>query len=292
MEWIEPSDLKSEDWNKESQVVRQVDLPKEMIDLSVKPARRFLSEETQTVKEEMRAANTGLTENRMGDSTNPNPESESSRRTAKKSAQERSEEIVSNSIANEGLGEIAAELKPQQRKTDGWDNVSNELLLPSDPRRNRGVSTTGEALPSDVQVGDFTALNTDRFVFYTYYARTDERIRNPWVRYVRAALYGGGDIPEGVRELVTKLEIVLDREGRYLRTILHEGSGSSDIDRAAMLAFHEAKQIPHPPREMIKEDGTIRLLYAFHVDRLPAVARSKIPARAAGSASSADAKTE
>lgn len=302
IEWIEPTDIKKQDWSKlDNQIVRKTDVPKESLDLSVKPVRRFLSEDKQTVKKETRAAASGMTENRSDTSLSESrPEARPERRveaqTASRSrpqSRERTEEVLPNSIFKEGLGDISAEFKKRTiAATEKPASRTSELTLPSDPRRNRGVSTTGEVLPPDVQIGDFTALNTDRFVYYTYYARIEEQIRHRWVRYVKAAMYGGGDVPEGARELVTNLEIVLDREGDFVRAILHEGSGSKDIDAAPMLAFREAKRIPHPPREMVKEDGTIRLFYAFHVDQLPAVAKTKIPTRAAGSADAADAKTE
>lgn len=271
MEWIEPSDLKKEDWTKrENQIVRKAELPSDMLDLGVKTVRRFQSEEKQTVKKEMRALNTGLTENRAGTAL------EKSRERSIEQATRRQEEHVPNSIFREGLGDIRAEFKKMKPRDGSASTATTELMLPSDPRRNRGLSTTGEALPTDIQIGDFTALNTDRFIYYTYYARIEEQIRHRWVRYVKAALLGGGDIPDGARELVTSLEIVLNREGEFQRAILHEGSGSRDVDAAPMLAFREAKRIPHPPREMVKTDGTIRLFYAFHVDQLPRLAKTKV----------------
>ena len=304
MDWIEPSDLKKEAWSDlKNQIVRKAEIPADLKDLSVKPVRRFLSEDKQTVKKEMRAAASGMTENRSDTDLSPSrpqarpaeqsPQEKESRsakatdaKTSKQIAQERTEEVLPNSIFKEGMGDVLAELKPQKKsiaktlagglsETQTKKSVSRDLVLPTDPRRNRGISTSGEVLPADVQIGDFTALNTDRFIYYTYYARIEEQIRHRWVRYVKAAIFGGGDIPDGAREFTTNLEIVLDREGTFVRAILHDGSGSKDIDAAPTLAFREARKIPHPPREMVKEDGTIRLHYAFHVDQLPPMAKSK-----------------
>lgn len=293
IEWIEPSDLKKDDWTSRSnQVVRKADLPPEALDLNVKVDRRFLSETKQTVKQETRAAASGMTENRAPENHTPEaldlkpsrPASQT--RGAKNSSgdvakgartpRERQPEIVPNSIFEEGLGDISVkrELQASSQARRGAPE-SRELLLPSDPRRNRGVSTTGEQLPQDIQIGDFTALNTDRFVYYTYYARIEEQIRHRWVRYVKAAIFGGGDLPAGKNDFNTNIEIVLNREGDFLRAILHQGSGSRDLDAAPILAFREAKRIPHPPREMVKDDGTIRLYYSFHVDQLPAIARGR-----------------
>lgn len=303
IEWIEPSDLKKEDWEKKGdQVVRKADLPKDLLDLNVKAKRRFLSEDKQTVKKEMRARASGMTENRSETDLAPSrDESQAARDQASRETKagqrektldlnpgpreknaargpshERLEEIVPNSIFEEGLGDIRVKRELQSASNtspDAQKNPTRELLLPSDPRRNRGISTTGETLPQDIQIGDFTALNTDRFVYYTFYARVEEQIRHRWVRYVKAAIFGGGDLREGQADYVTNLEIVLDREGNFRRAIVHQGSGSKDVDAAPILAFREAQRIPHPPREMVKDDGTIRLLYSFHVDQLPPLAR-------------------
>jgi hypothetical protein len=282
IEWIEPTKLKKDDWsNTQSQVVRKTDLPKDLIDLNVKATRRFLSEDIQTVKKETRAAASGMTENREQslDLSPSRPASQAvvgGKTRSNSPSRERLPEVLPNSIFSEGLGDITIEKKNDE--ASGRRNTSRELVLPTDPRRNRGISTTGEQLPSDIQIGDFTALNTDRFMFYTFYARIEEQIRHRWVRYVKAVIFGGGDLREGQNEYVTNLEIVLNREGDFVRAIIHDGSGSRDVDAAPILAFREAKRIPHPPREMVKEDGTIRLYYSFHVDQLPPLARAKLPA--------------
>ena len=81
----------------------------------------------------------------------------------------------------------------------------------------------------------------------------------------------------GKSEFLTNLEIVLNRRGEFIRAIIHQDSGSKDLDSAPILAFREARMIPNPPREMIKEDGTIRLLYTFHVDQVPQLAKKIDP---------------
>ncbi len=260
MEWIEPSDFEKALKEKNGQIVRQTVAPTEMLDLNSKATRRFVSEEEQTVKEETQARNIGLTENRALEKSGER----SQKRELTRGLNIAREEITANSIFEEGLGDISAEIKKPQA---GGGGTSRTLFLPSDPRVNAGTSTIGERVPEDIRIGDFTALNTDRFVFYTFYARIDEQIRNRWVRYMRAVNYGGGDIPPGTTPLTTNLEMVLNREGEFIRAIIHDGSGSRDVDNAPILAFREARIFPHPPREMVKEDGTIRLLYSFTVLR-------------------------
>jgi TonB family protein len=129
-------------------------------------------------------------------------------------------------------------------------------------------STTGEKLPSDIKFGSLTTLNTDRYLYYSFYARAEELIRFRWVRYVRAVIfsYQNSHNHPGPEKWATVIEIVLDSSGNFQRAILHSGSGLKGLDMAPIQAFREAKQIPHPPQEMVKEDGTIRILYEFNVD--------------------------
>jgi len=292
LEWIEPSKTSANEWrNPETQIVRKTDLPPEaLIPDSKEARRRFLSADRQTVKEESQASRSGLTENRSN-SDRPNAERfrqanaqrPSLEKTSPENSRENSPDKLGDSRARKREpeevpssaldGVLVKKFLTERDRPVGSTTRPGELLLPSDPRRIPGVSTSGELLPSDVKIGDFTALNTDRFTYYTFYARVEEQIRHRWVRYVKAALYGGGDVPIGRTDFMTNLEIVLNRRGEFVRAIIHQASGSKDLDSAPVLAFREAQMIPNPPREMLKPDGTIRLLYSFHVDQVPQIAK-------------------
>jgi len=284
LEWFEPSETGANEWrNPETQIVRKTDLPPDALLPDSKEARRrFLSADRQTVKEESQAARSGLTENR---SNSDRPNSEKSRQASEQRSSPKNRSVENSESPR------SRKREPEESFQSALDGIPikkfltererpavsatrpTELLLPSDPRRIPGVSTSGELLPSDVKIGDFTALNTDRFTYYTFYARVEEQIRHRWVRFVKAALYGGGDVTVGRNDFMTNIEIILNRKGEFVRAIIHQESGSKDLDAAPVLAFREARMIPNPPREMLKADGTIRLLYSFHVDQVPPLAR-------------------
>lgn len=287
LEWFEPSQPSANEWrNPETQIVRKTDLPPEALLPDSKEARRrFLSADRQTVKEESQAARSGLTENRSNsdrqndersrqanapeNALKKSPEKSTEKFDTSRSRRREPEESFQSALDGIPVKKFLSERDRQSVPS----TRSGELLLPSDPRRIPGVSTSGELLPSDVKIGDFTALNTDRFTYYTFYARVEEQIRHRWVRFVKAALYGGGDVPVGRNDFMTNIEIILNRQGEFVRAIIHQESGSKDLDAAPVLAFREARMIPNPPREMLKADGTIRLLYSFHVDQVPPLAR-------------------
>ena len=146
------------------------------------------------------------------------------------------------------------------------------LEVPNFLGLDKGDSTVGEALPDDIKFGEFTALNTDRNLFYSFYARMEEVIRPPWVRYARAAIYSyqtGARKLTGRETWLTNVEIILDKNGNYVRAVIHQGSGVTALDEAPVEAFRSAKQFPHPPAEMVKGDGFIHIYCQFTVAVAP-----------------------
>jgi len=120
---------------------------------------RFLSQNKQRVKEETKAAASGLTENK-------------SNNTAKANPQEKQQQ------------------KPQLQndEKDGYRQVDITKELQEMNQLNRGVSTLGNSLPTDVKIGSFTALNTDRYLYYSFYARIEELIRFRWETRITQAI--------------------------------------------------------------------------------------------------------
>jgi len=243
---------------------RQVDVPDSLLkERKPDEKARFLSEHEQTVLQETRAADTGLTENRRS------PPEPSTRRSAK-------------------LKPDFNPLKPPplaESGTDGFETSQDEASQESSLqfpviaglRGEAGRSTFAELAPSDLKVGEMTALNTDRFLYYSFYERAQRLIYRHWAKYVRAVLYsyGKSGAATGDEYWITRIEIVLDREGRFRRGLLHQGSGLTALDVAPVNAFRDAQQIPHPPDEMVQADGTVRMHWEFAVRMMPQLARER-----------------
>ena len=49
-------------------------------------------------------------------------------------------------------------------------------------------------MPKEITVGSFTALNTDRYLYYSFYARIEELIRFRWESAVRQAMFGSNTL--------------------------------------------------------------------------------------------------
>lgn len=266
----------------EQTFVRSAPAPDELVTDDEKNAR-FASEEDQNVIEERQARASGMTANRGGGSGASEPTSrskpgKSAKRELDFTPKSPLERIAENEI-DEPEGDVDVGRRGKEKQNEG---------RPLDFSRfgsiERGVSTIGEALPDDVKFGDFTALNTDRHLYYTFYSRIEEMIRSRWVNYAKAVVYGvemGTERVNGRATWVTKLEVLLDKEGNFKKAILHESSGVRNLDAAPVQAFRDAGQFPNPPQEMVKDDGSIHIYYAFSVNLIPRYAsrqaEEKIP---------------
>ncbi|MCB0422668.1 MAG: TonB family protein [Bdellovibrionales bacterium] len=209
---------------------------------NLKKRAKYLSKKKQRVHEEQIAQLSGSTKNRNSPLNKKSnvASSEAAQKKAKQDLQERAR------------GELAI---PKERSLVGDNQVIGE------------PSTLGEYIPN-VKTGGFTALNTDQFIYYTFYLRVNERIRNHWVNHVREFI---DRTPLGLlaqsarRPQETRIEVLLSKEGKYIETIIHKGSDFELLDLAAVKAFAEAAPLPNPPEEMVEKDGKIHLHYSLYV---------------------------
>jgi TonB family protein len=124
----------------------------------------------------------------------------------------------------------------------------------------------------DVKEGRITALNTERFVYYSFYQRVDQRIAPLWTQNLK--IYQSRWTKTETEELggknhITQIEVVLDKEGHYKDFVIHRSSGFPKLDQAAVEAFKSANLFPNPPHGLIQADGTVRLKYSFRFEVPP-----------------------
>lgn len=226
---------------KQQQIVREALAPEKMKMESSEDPLTFLSKEKQRVKTQTQAADVGMTANR--------------------SAEAQSEKSKTRSLKN--LFEVT-------KNSGAPVKVEKETETQSNPLMNmpRGVSTTGETMPTEVQVGSFTALNTDRYLYYSFFARVEEIIRYPWENSVKWVI---DNTPRAAFQSnitahwITHIDVQLKPNGEFVKVAVLKESGVRGFDRAAIQAFSQAKLFPNPPQEMIEDDGLIHLRYRFNV---------------------------
>jgi hypothetical protein len=110
----------------------------EQKEIDEKKKARFLSEKQKRFAEESRVRNSGLTQNPGGGGTEQKKEKKP------------------------GPGKVAKEFVP----------VPNPFGTVG-PGRGTAQGAVGEKLPDDVKFGSFNALNTDRYLYYTFFSRVD-----------------------------------------------------------------------------------------------------------------------
>lgn len=123
-------------------------------------------------------------------------------------------------------------------------------------------------LPKDIPLGPRTLLNTDPVLYASFINRIGEEIYDPWNRYVRGVLdwlgYRGRKIESDV--YITKLMVVIDREGSVTAIQTLESCGISELDETPKKAFWDMEPFPNPPEQMFKEENTAKFIYEFHID--------------------------
>ncbi len=222
---------------KDLQIVRSALAPEKIKIPEDETPSRFLSQEKQRVKNETQAAANGMTKNQTLQPTRSQLEKKTH---------------STYSSSEDGYREV---------------DISKELQ-----EMNHEISTNGDSLPADVKVGSFTSLNTDRYLYYSFYARVEELIRYRWEARVQNAINGFDRISAfnaGDKNWNSQVEFLLDENGFLKQALIMKPSGIKSFDSAAIEAFKEARVFPNPPKEMIQDDGFIHLKFAFNV-RYPA----------------------
>ncbi len=240
---------------KEQQVVRQAFTPEQLKRQEDETLARFLSEQKQRVKKETQAAVNGMTKNSDNGKKSPQAEMNkiNSAPTAKTSTKNENTGAEKRDLAKEGFREWQPEGAAGMR---------------SPSRSGNGPSTIGESLPTDISVGSFTALNTDRYTYYTFYARIEEMVRYRWESRVEQAISSFDRetaLAMGNKGWNTYVEFLLTPDGKLSSALIMKESGVKKFDAAAVNAFRDAAMFPNPPHELVQEDGFIHLQYNFTV---------------------------
>jgi TonB family protein len=157
-----------------------------------------------------------------------------------------------------GLPSLSA-LKPQMRMAPTPPDQ------PGDAGDGQAESRSDDYL-KDVEVGLQTMLSTREFVYYSYYNRIKERIRQHWEPNIREKvkmIFRQGRSIASTKDHVTQVVITLNKEGELIGVDIITPSGVEALDSAAVEAFRAAQPFPNPPKGLIDEDGTIKIRWDF-----------------------------
>jgi TonB family protein len=122
---------------------------------------------------------------------------------------------------------------------------------------------------SSVKPGNQTALNTAQVPFASYLNGMHNRIHPIFADSFLESLDGlPPNHPMNDQHLVTRLEIVLTKEGRLRRMGIVKTSGLTAFDIAALDAIDRAQPFGPAPTAIVSPDGNVYLHWEFHRDEV------------------------
>lgn len=130
---------------------------------------------------------------------------------------------------------------------------------------NGNPSATDDHL-KDVKSGLQTLLSTREFVYYAYYNRIKEALRQHWEPNVREKvkiIYRQGRTIASAQDRVTQVMVTLNKNGELVKIEVLTQSGVEALDGAAVEAFRQAAPFPNPPKGMVETDGTVKIRWDF-----------------------------
>jgi protein TonB len=244
---------------KEKEIVETEDANNRKID----PNAKFLSEHNQSAEKEMRAKTVDDFREKQGKGLKTEKPSPHDLLPPTATNEPKTDEQAEPQPEGEGAvspkKKVTAQTKGVKRD---WKTLSlKDLSVGAD----NAPAAASDDRASGVDEGDRTILSTREFKFFSYYRRIKELLRQYWKPMVEAKLYKlwskGQQVSQD--ELTTQLLVLLDEHGTIQKISRVGSSGVSELDDAAIEAFHRAAPFPNPPKGMVDADGFVRIRWDF-----------------------------
>ena len=118
---------------------------------------------------------------------------------------------------------------------------------------SQGFSATNDYV-QEVNLGDFTQLNTVEYKFYGFFHRIRQKLEQFWGNSIQEksqALFRTGRRMPASQDLVTSLQVTLNEKGEIVAVKILGASGVRELDDAAVESFNQAGPFPNPPKELL-----------------------------------------
>lgn len=257
--------------NKTGQIVEQHEKP---INDESPDNSKYLSRHNQKVVRETQAAVHGKFKNTDSSAGLAKPATQSSKSIEKPNQESPIDKIAEKTRIKDQPKNIltSADGVSSNLKRDMKDLLPNFKPAPPTPEAQT-VAEGGEQESSatddhlkDVAKGMQTLLSTREFVYYSYYNRIKDKLRQYWepkIKEKMERIVRQGRTIASNTDRVTRIVIVLDNSGTLVRVQIIGPSGVNDLDEAAVEAFRAAAPFPNPPRGIADPDGTIKIRWDF-----------------------------
>jgi TonB family protein len=233
---------------------------------------KFLSRHDQTVVQQTQAEVHGRFRNTDGSSGAKTVERQAGKVAEKKGVESTKDQPIERKAekekevltADDGVGvkkhptlkDLSPSFKPAPPPVD-----SDEVAQGG----GDGPSTSDDHI-NDVKTGMQTLLSTREFVYYSYYNRIKDKLRQYWepkIKEKMERIVRQGRNIASTSDRITKVVIILDGTGTLVRVQIVGPSGVNDLDDAAVEAFRAAAPFPNPPHGIADPDGTIKIRWDF-----------------------------
>jgi TonB family protein len=138
-------------------------------------------------------------------------------------------------------------------------------LRPTEELLERAVGGGSVDHLEDAEQGDFTALNSRKWKYATFFNRMKRQVAQNWHPdqvYLRRDPTGN---IYGTRDRLTILSVSLKPDGAVAKIYVAKQSGVDFLDEEAMRAFREAQPFPNPPAGLVDaRSNLITFSFGFH----------------------------
>ena len=162
----------------------------------------------------------------------------------------------------------ATETEPRGGPTEkpgGGGAPKTPNLRPTEELLERAVGGGSVDHLEDAEQGDFTALNSRKWKYATFFNRMKRQVAQNWHPdqvYLRRD--PSGNI-YGTRDRLTILSVSLRPDGGLAKVYVAKQSGVDFLDDEAVRAFREAQPFPNPPAGLVDaRSNLITFSFGFH----------------------------
>lgn len=145
---------------------------------------------------------------------------------------------------------------PASTATKGMEN--------GDPLE-QGFSSTNDYV-QEVNLGDFTHLNTVEYKYYGFFHRIRQKLEQFWGNSIQEKsqqIFRSGRTIAS-QDYVTSLQVTLNEKGEIIGVKILGASGVKELDDAAVESFNQAGPFPNPPKDLLV-NGTATIEWGFVV---------------------------
>jgi protein TonB len=122
------------------------------------------------------------------------------------------------------------------------------------------IASNNDFIDEEMPLGELTRLNTQKYKFYGFYFRIRQKLEQFWgvsLKQKAEVLFKSGRrLPSG-GNLITNLEITINRNGKIVSIKVLGTSGFKELDQAAIDSFNQAGPFPNPPKDLVQNGKAI-----------------------------------